>query len=59
MFVRPWTLHGTLNLSDAPARFQVIGAPSAMTWRPSPVSPWRFGFRVPVRGVAAGVVLYS
>jgi hypothetical protein len=30
-FVPPWTVHGTLNLSDAPARLQIIGAPGAMT----------------------------
>ncbi len=31
VFVPPWTVHGTLNLSDAPARFQVTGQPGAMT----------------------------
>jgi quercetin dioxygenase-like cupin family protein len=31
VFVPPWAVHGTLNLSDAPARFQVIGQPGAMT----------------------------
>jgi quercetin dioxygenase-like cupin family protein len=31
MFVAPWTVHGTLNLSDAPARFRVVGQPGAMT----------------------------
>ncbi len=24
IFVPPWTVHGTLNLSDAPARFEVV-----------------------------------
>lgn len=31
VWVPPWTVHATLNLSDAPARFQVIGQPGAMT----------------------------
>jgi quercetin dioxygenase-like cupin family protein len=31
VFVPPWTVHGTLNLSNAPARFQVTGQPGAMT----------------------------
>lgn len=31
IFVPPWTVHGTLNLADAPARFEVVGAPGAMT----------------------------
>jgi hypothetical protein len=31
VFVAPWTVHGTLNLSSAPARFQVIGQPAAMS----------------------------
>lgn len=31
VYVPSWTIHGTLNLSDAPARFQVIGQPGAMT----------------------------
>ncbi len=31
VFVPPWTVHGTLNLSDAPARFEVVGQPGAMT----------------------------
>lgn len=31
VFVPPWTVHGTLNLSQAPVRFQVVGAPGAMT----------------------------
>lgn len=31
IFVPPWTVHGTLNLSDAPARFEVVGQPGAMT----------------------------
>lgn len=31
VFVPPWTVHGTLNLSNAPARFQVTGQPGAMS----------------------------
>jgi quercetin dioxygenase-like cupin family protein len=31
LFVPPWTVHGTLNLSHAPARFEVVGQPGAMT----------------------------
>jgi quercetin dioxygenase-like cupin family protein len=31
IFVPPWIVHGTLNLSDAPARFEVVGQPGAMT----------------------------
>ncbi len=31
LFVPPWTVHGTLNLSQAPTRFQVTGQPGAMT----------------------------
>jgi quercetin dioxygenase-like cupin family protein len=31
VWMPPWVVHGTLNLSDAPARFQVIGQPGAMT----------------------------
>jgi quercetin dioxygenase-like cupin family protein len=31
IFVPPWTVHGTLNLSHAPARFEVVGQPGAMT----------------------------
>jgi quercetin dioxygenase-like cupin family protein len=31
VFVPPWTVHGTLNLSGAPARFEVVGRPAAMT----------------------------
>jgi quercetin dioxygenase-like cupin family protein len=31
VWVAPWVVHGTLNLSDAPTRFQVIGKPGAMT----------------------------
>src|ERR1700761_6421151 len=31
IFVPPWTVHGTLNLSNAPARFEVVGQPGAMT----------------------------
>ena len=31
VWMAPWTVHGTLNLSDAPARFLVVGQPAAMT----------------------------
>jgi quercetin dioxygenase-like cupin family protein len=31
VFVPPWTVHGTLNLSGAPTRFEVVGQPGAMT----------------------------
>lgn len=31
VWMPPWVVHGTLNLSDAPSRFQVIGQPGAMT----------------------------
>ncbi len=31
VWVAPWVVHATLNLSDAPTRFQVIGLPGAMT----------------------------
>ena len=31
VWVPPWTVHGTLNLSNAATRFQVIGQPGAMT----------------------------
>ena len=31
VWVAPWVVHGTLNLSPAPARFQVVGRPGAMT----------------------------
>jgi quercetin dioxygenase-like cupin family protein len=31
LYVPPWTVHGTLNLSKAPARFEVVGQPGAMT----------------------------
>jgi quercetin dioxygenase-like cupin family protein len=31
VFVPPFTVHGTLNLSAAPARFEVVGQPGAMT----------------------------
>jgi quercetin dioxygenase-like cupin family protein len=31
VWIAPWVVHGTLNLSTAPARFQVIGQPGAMT----------------------------
>jgi quercetin dioxygenase-like cupin family protein len=31
VFVPPFTVHGTLNLSNAPARFEVVGQPGAMT----------------------------
>ena len=31
VFVPPFTVHGTLNMSDAPARFEVVGQPGAVT----------------------------
>src|ERR1700729_621325 len=31
VFVPPFAVHGTLNLSNAPARFEVVGQPGAMT----------------------------
>jgi quercetin dioxygenase-like cupin family protein len=31
VWIAPWVVHGTLNLSTAPTRFQVIGQPGAMT----------------------------
>lgn len=31
VFVPPFTVHGTVNLSSAPARFEVVGQPGAMT----------------------------
>jgi quercetin dioxygenase-like cupin family protein len=31
VWVGPGVVHGTLNLSDGPARFQVVGQPGAMT----------------------------
>jgi quercetin dioxygenase-like cupin family protein len=31
LWVAPWAVHGTLNLSAAPTRFQVVGQPGAMT----------------------------
>jgi quercetin dioxygenase-like cupin family protein len=31
VWIAPWVVHGTLNLSKAPTRFQVIGQPGAMT----------------------------
>ncbi len=31
VFVPPFAVHGTLNLSGAPARFEVVGQPGAMT----------------------------
>ena len=31
VWIAPWVVHGTLNLSAAPSRFQVIGRPGAMT----------------------------
>jgi hypothetical protein len=31
VWVAPWVVHGTMNLSDAPTRFQVVGQPGAMT----------------------------
>ena len=30
-WVPPWTVHGTLNLSDADCRFQTIGQPGLMS----------------------------
>jgi hypothetical protein len=31
VWVPPWTVHGTLNLSAGPTRFQVVGQPGAMS----------------------------
>lgn len=31
VWIAPWIVHGTPNLSDAPTRFQVVGQPGAMT----------------------------
>jgi hypothetical protein len=31
LFVPPWAVHGTVNLSHVPARFEVVGQPGAMT----------------------------
>ena len=31
VWVPPWTVHGTLNLSAEPARFQVVGQPGMMS----------------------------
>ncbi len=31
VYVPPWTVHGTLNLSPAPTRFQVVCQPGAIT----------------------------
>ncbi len=31
MWIEPWKVHGTLNLSDAPTRFLVVGQPGEMT----------------------------
>jgi quercetin dioxygenase-like cupin family protein len=31
IFVPPWMVHGTLNRSKAPTRFEVVGQPGAMT----------------------------
>jgi quercetin dioxygenase-like cupin family protein len=31
VWIAPWSVHGTLNLSNVPARFQVVGRPGAMT----------------------------
>jgi quercetin dioxygenase-like cupin family protein len=31
IYLPPWAWHGTLNLSGAPARFEVVGLPGAMT----------------------------
>ncbi len=31
VFVAPWTYHGTLNLSEEPCRFEVVGQPGIMS----------------------------
>jgi quercetin dioxygenase-like cupin family protein len=31
VFVAPWIYHGTLNLSDQPCRFEVVGQPALMS----------------------------
>jgi quercetin dioxygenase-like cupin family protein len=31
VFVAPWVYHGTLNLSEAPCRFEVVGQPGMMS----------------------------
>jgi quercetin dioxygenase-like cupin family protein len=31
IWIEPWRVHGTVNLSAAPARFLVVGQPGAMT----------------------------
>jgi len=31
VYVPPWAVHGTLNLSSSPARFQVVGRPGLMS----------------------------
>jgi quercetin dioxygenase-like cupin family protein len=31
VFVAPWTYHGTLNLSNEPCRFEVVGRPAMMS----------------------------
>jgi quercetin dioxygenase-like cupin family protein len=31
VFVAPWTYHGTLNLSEGPCRFEVVGQPRMMS----------------------------
>lgn len=31
VWVAPWVAHGTLNLSDSPTRFRVVGAPGAVS----------------------------
>ncbi len=31
VFVAPWIYHGTLNLSDRPCRFEVVGQPAMMS----------------------------
>ncbi len=31
VWVPPWVIHGTLNLSDVPVRFAVIGVPGSMS----------------------------
>jgi quercetin dioxygenase-like cupin family protein len=31
VFIAPWTYHGTLNLSEGPCRFEVVGQPGMMS----------------------------
>ena len=31
VFVAPWIYHGTMNLSDRPCRFEVVGQPATMS----------------------------